>query len=105
MCVAVPVQKTSDLSGHEWKWGNGKHVIDMLVYSRNRVIQLPRCSKDCLAPFLRISGDPFDQNDDFTSEFNEHDSDAWGPFAISNPVTDSRTIMVPDLVPSARSET
>ena len=82
----------SELSGDEWHWDNGgkqAHVIDMSVYSRNRPMRLPLCCKAGGVPFVRISGDPFDENDDFTAEFAEDDPAAWRCFAISNPAPDN----------------
>ena len=89
----------SELSGSEWHWDNNRkqtHVIDTTVYTRNRAMRLPLCCKSGGVPFVRISGDPFDENDDFTAEFAEDDPAAWKPFAISNPKINSDTIAVPD---------
>lgn len=93
----------TDTEADEWHWvKDGKkkeHVIDMSVYSRYRPMRLPLCCKSGGAPFVRISGDPFDENDDFTAEFAEDDHAAWRPFAISNPMTNHGTIIVPDPLP------
>ena len=90
---------TALLSGDEWHWDNkGKwtHIIDMGVYTRNRVMRLPLCSKRGGMPFTRISGDPLDTNDDFTSKFTEDDPEAYEPFVISSPVIDGDSISIPD---------
>ena len=94
----------ADAEADEWHWvkknKNGKkkaeHVIDMSVYSRYRPMRLPLCCKSGGAPFVRISGDPYDESDDLTAEFAEDDPAAWKPFAISNPEISSDTIIVPD---------
>ena len=92
----------ADAEADEWHWvKDGKkkeHVIDMSVYSRYRPMRLPLCCKSGGAPFVRISGDPFDENDAFTAEFAEDDPAAWRPFAISNLRTNPGTIIVPDPV-------
>jgi len=88
----------TETEADEWHWvKDGKkkeHIIDMSVYSRYRPMRLPLCCKSGGAPFVRISGDPFDENDDFTAKFAEDDPGAWKCFAISNPVTDDNTTKV-----------
>ena len=85
------------LRGDQWYWlNNGKktHCIDMHVYTRNRVMRLPLCSKRGTdVCFHRISGDPLDADDEFTSRFDEADPDAWRPFVISNPPVDGDNVV------------
>jgi hypothetical protein len=80
------------LSDDEWYWDNkGKrtHILDMAVYTRNRLIRLPLCSKRGGTPFKRINGDPFDENDALTSVYDDGDFDqGFRPFVVSGPRAD-----------------
>ena len=75
------------LSGDEWHWEDNKgkktHIIDGAVYTRNRCMRLMLCSKRGGVPFQRISGDPFDENDDLTSTYSETAPESWRPFVVS----------------------
>jgi hypothetical protein len=63
-----------ELDSEEWKCPTGKqHIIDLSVYTKYRNMRLPLASKRGGAPFKRISGDPFDESDDFTSEYADED--------------------------------
>lgn len=89
------------LPGAEWHWDNNgqqTHVIDMAVYTRNRVMRLPLCSKRGGVPFTRISGDPLDVHDDFTSfqPSAGDDPEAWEPLIVSNPTIDGDSKRIPD---------
>ena len=78
------------LPGAEWHWDNNgrqTHVIDMAVYTRNRIMRLPLCGKRGGVPFTRISGDSLDVHDDFASfqPSADDDPDAWESLVVSNP--------------------
>ena len=78
------------LSGDEWHWdshGKKTHIIDSAVYTRNRCMRLMLCSKRGGVPFQRISADPFDENDDLMSTYDETDPESWKPFVVSCPNT------------------
>ena len=60
-----------------------KYMIDLAVYTPNRVFRLPLNCKYCRnVPFKRISGDPYE--DDFTHDWGE-DIEAVLPFFLANP--------------------
>jgi hypothetical protein len=89
------------LSDDEWYWDNkGKrtHILDMAVYTRNRLIRLPLCSKRGGTPFKRINGDPFDENDALTSVYEDGDFDqGFRPFVVSGPrADDDMPVFIPD---------
>ena len=61
----------------------GKYMIDLAVYTPNRVFRLPlNCKYGRNVPFRRISGDPYE--DDFTHDWGE-DIDAVLPFFLVDP--------------------
>jgi hypothetical protein len=65
------------------------HILDMGVYTRNRLIRLPLCSKRGGTPFKRINGDPFDENDALTSVYEDGDFyQGFLPFVVSGPRAD-----------------
>jgi len=89
------------LSGAEWYWdnkGNPTHILDMAVYTRNRLIRLPLCSKRGGAPFKRISGPPSEKNDALTCVYEDGDFDqGFLPFVVSGPRADGDTsVFIPD---------
>jgi hypothetical protein len=98
-----------ELDGEEWKCPTDKiHIIDLSVYTKNRNMRLPLASKRGGAPFKRISGDPFDESDDFTSEYADEDPEAWEPFFVSDPHRDSNTVLGSDRIrarPSKKRKT
>ena len=86
-----------ELDSEEWKCPTDKkHIIDLSVYTKYRNMRLPLASKRGGAPFKRISGDPFDESDDFTSEYADEDPEAWEPFFVSDPHRDSNTVLAPN---------
>jgi len=89
------------LSGAEWYWDNkGKrtHILDMAVYTRNRLMRLPRCSKRGGTPFARINRDPIVKNDVLTSVYEDGDFDqGFRPFVVSGPrADDDMPVFTPD---------
>jgi len=92
------------LAGDEWYWHKMKddaapcaktHYMDSAVYTRNRAMRLPLCSKlGSDVAFQRVSGNPLDPDDVFASTYDERDPDAWLPFAISNPAIDGSVVCV-----------
>ena len=76
--------KTECLADDEWHWikdGAKKHCIDTGVYTRNRPMRLPLCSKretDLVSDiaFQRINGHPLDPDDVSASTYDETDPDA-----------------------------
>ena len=98
-----------ELDSEEWKCPTDKkHIIDHSVYTNNRNMRLPLASKRGGAPFKRISGDPFDESDDFTSEYADENHEAWEPFFVSDPPRDSNTVLGSDRIharPSKKRKT
>ena len=80
------------LSDDEWHWQNKHkrtHILDMGVYTRNRLIRLPLCSKRGGTPFKRINGDPFDENDTLTSVYEDGEIyQCFQPLVVSGPRAD-----------------
>lgn len=61
--------------------------IDLRVYTQNRCIRLPYCSKmGSRVVFRRISGPPTDLNDHMTyvTEYDMLDPESWRPFIITD---------------------
>lgn len=64
--------------------GEQKCCVDLAVYTTNRCIRLPHCSKKGAGvAFARISGDPHDESDRFISRYDENNSDSWLPFILT----------------------
>ena len=74
------------------------HILDMGVYTRNRLIRLPLCSKRGGTPFKRINGDPFDENDALTSVYEDGEIyQGFLPFVVSGPRADGdMLVIIPD---------
>jgi hypothetical protein len=67
------------------KDGKQKYIVDLGVYTRNRLFRLPLCCKaddPQKTPLVRISGDPF--NDDFTHSFPIDSARDVMPMVLSN---------------------
>ncbi len=64
-----------------------KHCcVDLSVYTKKRVFRLPLASKrgPTIAPLVRVSADPFDDDDDFASSFyDESDFDNIMPMLLT----------------------
>jgi hypothetical protein len=77
--------------------GKSKSCVDLAVYTKNRVIRTPFCSKfGAQAPFIRISGDPIDVNDAYTSSYTDiKDPEAWGPFILTE-LDDQGSMIIPE---------
>lgn len=72
-----------------------KCFLDLRVYTTNRCIRLPLCCKlGANVPFVRISGNPFDNDDSLTSSFNADNPLAWLPFVLTNPDCDLASVVV-----------
>ena len=89
------------LSDDKWYWVNKDkrtHILDMAVYTRNRLIRPPLCSKRGGTPFKRINGDPFDENDALTSVYEDGDFyQGFLPFVVSGPRADGdMPVIIPD---------
>ena len=83
------------------KNGNRKYVIDLGVYTKNRLFRLPLCCKHrnedpTSTPLVRISQDAYE--DDFTLSLSENIDDNL-PFVISNPDMDGDKYLVPIMNP------
>ena len=95
--------------GDNWFYTkNGKKtcLADMSVYTRNRCIRLPSCSKKgSSVPFRRINGDAIDAEDDFQAEYNESDQDSWQPFITTNPDIDGDVKVIEGPSPVKQSST
>ena len=87
-------------------WYSGdeqKSVVDLKVYTRNRVFRLPLCCKHgSSVPLTRISGDALE--DEFNHSFLETDIDAMLPFVLSNPPQDGdiKFVRTPPSAPAAK---
>lgn len=78
-------------------------VFDNSVYSRNRCIRLPLCTKKgSTVPFIRISEDPFE--DKFGVEIGEEDVDELLPFVLTNPPEDGDHFKVNVVVPPPKKK-
>ena len=91
--------------GDDWyyqdKTGNRRYVIDLGVYTKNRLFRLPLCCKHrnedpTSTPLLRISQDAYE--DDFTLSLSENIDDLM-PFVVSNPDMDGDKLLVPFMNP------
>jgi len=79
------------------KNGNRKYVIDLGVYTKNRLFRLPLCCKHrnedpTSTPLVRISQDAYE--DDFSMGSSENIDDNL-PFIVSNPDMDGDKFIVP----------
>ena len=93
------------LSDDEWHWQNKHkrtHILDMGVYTRNRLIRLPLCSKRGGTPFKRINGDPFDENDTLTSVYEDGEIyQCFLPLVVSGPRADGdMPVIIPMTTPA-----
>jgi hypothetical protein len=88
---------------HEWLVGD-KCVVDLAVYTKNRLVRLPFCSKfGSPVPFVRISGAPLE--DDFSGYFDDvADPDAWSPFVLTAKAPDDALLVATPLPALANSE-
>jgi hypothetical protein len=79
----------------EWWWKHkGQRVVDLCVYTKNRVFRLPLCCKQGMSvPLVRISGDPLE--DEFDHSYAEGDVKAVLPFVLTNPAVNGDVLVVP----------
>ena len=70
--------------------GRPKCCVDLGIYTKNRPIRLPSCSRFGLeAPMIRINTDPSNSNDPFTASFTDMaDPEAWKPFILTEGIED-----------------
>jgi len=75
---------TAMCEGDGW-YNQGKSIVDLTVYGKNRCMRLPfNCKRGSSTSFVRISGDPL--VDDFSKCFNDPaDPESWSPFIITGP--------------------
>jgi hypothetical protein len=80
--------------GDFWYYAPGKCYVDTSVYTKNRLVRLPFCSKfGSATQFMRISGDPME--DDLSHKFdNPADYESWRPFILTNPIVDGNAFVV-----------
>lgn len=64
--------------------GKDKSYVDTSIYTINRCFRLPHCCKKGTdVPFERISGNPFDEDDSFTSKYDPAEEESWLPFILT----------------------
>ena len=87
---------TSDFSAFHWTdaKGQSKCIVDLSVYTRNRVFRLPyNMKRSSTVPLRRVGDDP--HAEDYNSEFNDEDVDDVLPMVLTRIEYCADTYVVP----------
>ena len=87
---------TSDFSAFHWTdaKGQSKCIVDLSVYTRNRVFRLPyNMKRGSRVPFRRVGDDSYAE--DYNSEFNDEDVDDVLPMVLTQIEYCADTYVVP----------
>jgi hypothetical protein len=87
---------TSDFSAFHWTdaKGQSKCIVDLSVYTRNRVFRLPyNMKRSSTVPLHRVGDDP--HAEDYNSEFNDEDVDDVLPMVLTRIEYCADTYVVP----------